>query len=366
MEVENSLIRLREATSVINKATNDAHTKARLAQTWLLQDRLAFPGRKLDSASKSQIRSFGQIRLCGVLHVCWQGRQAIEGAYMICLLYRDVLCIATAGKVDAVYDIRACINIHKGKIEDPDDGRAREEAEWRQQLSTRNKDEDEGVINAYTTLGLDIKGFGSIFGKPGSVARRISIHRATTVGARLSQNQVILKNTSVKDGTSASFSVNRSQSLLSTQRTPVLAPDRSERARLEALVSDVWSHWALPFPGMTTRSRSEQLMRASASSMMRKFGASGLANSLGKKSSANRQRARSDTFSADDDPSNEGDADSKISFKFKSNEVRPKSYGSKSIKARLGRLDKAGEKSGRNLWRGERDCSGRSLRGMFG
>lgn len=42
---------------------------------------------------------------------------------MICLLYRDVLCIATAGKVDAVYDIRACINIHKGKIEDPDDGR---------------------------------------------------------------------------------------------------------------------------------------------------------------------------------------------------------------------------------------------------
>ncbi|KAM3457901.1 hypothetical protein NHJ6243_007657 [Beauveria neobassiana] len=45
MEVESSLIRLREATSIINQATDDANTKARLEQTWILQDRLAFPGR---------------------------------------------------------------------------------------------------------------------------------------------------------------------------------------------------------------------------------------------------------------------------------------------------------------------------------
>ncbi|KAM3566758.1 hypothetical protein ARSEF4850_000292 [Beauveria asiatica] len=45
MEVDSSLIRLREATSIINQATDDANTKARLEQTWILQDRLAFPGR---------------------------------------------------------------------------------------------------------------------------------------------------------------------------------------------------------------------------------------------------------------------------------------------------------------------------------
>ncbi|KAF1730183.1 Phosphatidylinositol 3,4,5-trisphosphate 3-phosphatase ptn1 [Beauveria bassiana] len=241
MEVESSLIRLREATSIINQATDDANTKARLEQTWILQDRLAFPGRKLDSSSKSHIRSFGQIRLCGVLHACWQGSRAIHGMYMICLLYRDVFCLATAGKVDAVYDIKACINIHKAKLEETDDGRAREESEWRGHLASSAKDEDEGVVDAYTTLAFDIKGFGSVFGKPGSVARRISIHRATTLGARLPHNQVILKNTSVKDNTSTTLPINRSQSLLSTQKTPVLAPDRSERARLEALVSDVWS-----------------------------------------------------------------------------------------------------------------------------
>lgn len=49
MQVESSLIRLREATAIINKATDDANTKARLEQTWLLQDRLSFPGRVRDT-----------------------------------------------------------------------------------------------------------------------------------------------------------------------------------------------------------------------------------------------------------------------------------------------------------------------------
>ncbi|KAM3483745.1 hypothetical protein MY8738_002795 [Beauveria namnaoensis] len=242
----------------------------------------------------------------------------------------------------------------------------REESEWRGHLASSAKDEDEGVVDAYTTLTFDIKSFGSVFGKPGSIARRISIHRATTLGARLPHNQVILKNTSVKDNTSTTLPINRSQSLLSTQKTPVLAPDRSERARLEALVSDVWSRWALPFPGMSIRSRSEQLMRVSASSVMRKFSASGFANSIGRKSSGPKQRARTDTLSGDDDPSDDADADSKYSLKLRPNEGRSKAYRSRSLKARLGRLDKASEKGGRGLWRGERDCSGRSLRGIFG
>lgn len=104
-------------------------------------------------------------------------------------------------------------------------------------------------------------------------------------------------------------------------------------------------------------------MRVSASSMMRKFGASGLATSLGRRSSGTKQRARSDTFSGDDDPSD--DADSKRSLKLKA-EARPKAHRSRSLKPRLGRSDKLAEKSGRGLWRGERDCSGRSLRGIFG
>jgi hypothetical protein len=42
MEVEDALIRLREATAEINRATNDARMKATLERTWTLQDRLVF------------------------------------------------------------------------------------------------------------------------------------------------------------------------------------------------------------------------------------------------------------------------------------------------------------------------------------
>lgn len=45
MEIDSTLTRLREATGEINKATNDAHVKATLEKTWLLQDRLMFPHR---------------------------------------------------------------------------------------------------------------------------------------------------------------------------------------------------------------------------------------------------------------------------------------------------------------------------------
>jgi hypothetical protein len=43
MEIENALIRLREATAEINRATDDARIRAVLEKTWILQDRLAFP-----------------------------------------------------------------------------------------------------------------------------------------------------------------------------------------------------------------------------------------------------------------------------------------------------------------------------------
>lgn len=42
MEIENVLIRLRETTSEINRATNDPRMKATMEKTWILQDRLMF------------------------------------------------------------------------------------------------------------------------------------------------------------------------------------------------------------------------------------------------------------------------------------------------------------------------------------
>ncbi len=125
----------------------------------------------------------------------------------------------------------------------------------------------------------------------GTIARKISIHRATTVGPKSPLCQVILKNTSVmRDAPPSSgpgSQINRSQSLLTTNtRIPVLAPSRGERARLEALLSDVWTRDILPFPGITARSRSEHLVRASASSVMRKLSVVSITSSFTKRSAS--------------------------------------------------------------------------------
>ncbi|KAH6853744.1 hypothetical protein B0I37DRAFT_440845 [Chaetomium sp. MPI-CAGE-AT-0009] len=325
MEVENTLIRLREATIEINRATNDSCTKLILEKTWILQDRLAFPDRQIDAASRTRIRSFGHIRLCGALHVCWQTKDGASGQYMVALLYRDWLCLATAGRIDQIYTIQACIALGNIKVEETDNGRGlqchsvlhswkivflsdnqlyeliltacspKEELEWRTQLrssqTTSSKDQDQMQPDIFGFLSLNIKSLGTVFRKPGTIARKISIHRATTIGPKTPLYQVILKNTSAtRESPTTSDSntaINRSQSLLTTNsRVPVLAPARAERARLEALLSDVWTRDVLPFPGISGRSRSEHLVRASASSMMRKLSAVSITGSFSRRSAS--------------------------------------------------------------------------------
>lgn len=73
----------------------------------------------------------------------------------------------------------------------------------------------------------------------------------------------------------------------------MLAPPRGERARLEALLSDVWSREILPFPGMTMKSRSENLVRSSASTVMRKLSVASFASSFTKRSASSAQKNQS-------------------------------------------------------------------------
>lgn len=123
MEIENTLVRLRETTAQINRATDDARVKAVLEKTWLLQDRLVFPDSKLDAASKNRVRSFGHIQLCGVLYASWQSKDGVQGQYLVTLLYKDWLCLASASKFDLIYSLQACIPLNQIKVEAVDNGR---------------------------------------------------------------------------------------------------------------------------------------------------------------------------------------------------------------------------------------------------
>lgn len=148
------------------------------------------------------------------------------------------------------------------------------------------------VPNLLTTTSLELKALAPVFGEAGTLARRLSIQRAATVGTRVAPCQVIIRNThkpqdsqEMKVPSAAAATINRSQSLLTTHRVAVLAPKRSERVRLEQSLADVWTRDTLPFPGMTV-SRGGNIIRASAGSLARKLSLASIHTPFAKRSAS--------------------------------------------------------------------------------
>lgn len=171
---------------------------------------------------------------------------------------------------------------------------ALEEAQWKKHLINLSAKASQSQFDGhaispeqYSMMSLDIKSIGSILGQPGTLARRLSIQRTATVGPRTNVCQVFIKNThALSDGVDSppppiNHSVGRSQSLLSTNRTPVLAPKRVDRIRMEQDLVKVWTRDLLAYPGMAGNPHH---LRASASSMIRKLSRASLTSGFSKRS----------------------------------------------------------------------------------
>ncbi|KAI9892962.1 MAG: hypothetical protein M1814_000846 [Vezdaea aestivalis] len=360
-ELEKVLYRLRETVREINRATDDPVTRNRIERTWLLQDKLTFPEQvsKMDDqlirstmryrlltqpplSQANTIRLLGHVLLCGALHVAWQGPEVVQGQYLLCILFKSVILIASASKADQKFQILAGMKLADTKMDSTTNGRGavfdkfipavanevpglqcynalyswklvfemdnrlyemifsacsrKEETEWRSRIQDRCRiesmnsyDRRSGVHIMFPVLALNMTPMASLSGQPGSVARSISVHQATAESPSADTNQVVIRNThalkeaqhpsdnnSTSGPNSPAKSVSRSQSLLSTNRIPLLTPRRSERVRLEASAADLWSRDIIPFPGMSVR-KGEHLIRASASSVMRKLSMASIA-----------------------------------------------------------------------------------------
>ncbi|OCL09815.1 hypothetical protein AOQ84DRAFT_375486 [Glonium stellatum] len=270
-------------------------------------------------------RLLGHALLCGVLHVAYQSNDRVKGQYMICVLYKSCLVLATTNRVFTPYNVVAAIALANGTVEEPDNGRGlqcytaqhtwklvfesghrlfeiilsacsqKEQEEWKKHLRDRialeTHDLTEGrstIQDMFSFLSLDLKSIGPIFGQPQNPVRRMSVHRSATMGPKMSLHQVIIKNTQAQKSpepgqSTISLPVARSQSHLSTNHIPTLAPRRAERIRLETALSEVWTKDILPFPGMATR-RAENPIRASANSVMRKLSMASIASNFSKRS----------------------------------------------------------------------------------
>ncbi|KAJ8070172.1 hypothetical protein OCU04_000564 [Sclerotinia nivalis] len=312
--VETTLFRIKELHKTMNSAAGNHQKVTTMSRTWLLQDHLVFTSQP-ESRSRDKIRTLEQNHLCGVLHACWQTKDTvaghnITGQYFIALLYEKFFVLAQpSGNQDEVYAIQACIPISELGVEDVDNGKglqchtaphswkivfehisqlfeiimsacsAKEELEWKSRLIDRSGKQCDSTVQQEMTasLSLDIKPMGTIYGKPGTIARRKSIHRATTMkGQTTIPRSVIVRNTSATiepslSSSASQLSINRSQSLAGPHRPTILAPPRTERVRLETMLADVWTRDIIPYPGMGSKPHREHTVRASASSMMRKI-----------------------------------------------------------------------------------------------
>ncbi|KAI9705989.1 MAG: hypothetical protein M1836_005395 [Candelina mexicana] len=322
-ELEKVLHRLRETAREINKATDDPAARVKIERTWLLQDRLIVQDQPTQNLT---LRSLGHVLLCGVLHVAFQTSTGVRGEYMLCVLYKSCLLLATTVPLGYTFTVEALISIADLHIEQADNGKglqchtalytwkivfesdhrlyemilsacsAKEEEEWKTGLLERSAVEGQETFDdranwqdVFSSMSLNVKPIAKVFGQPGTLARRISVHRATTVGPRSNLCQVIIRDThTMRDNgewqPAMSSPIARSQSLLSTNRIPVLAPKRADRVRLENALADVWTRERLPFPGMGAR-RGDQLI-TSASTLMRKLSMVSITSTFSKRSTS--------------------------------------------------------------------------------
>jgi hypothetical protein len=335
-ELEKALFRLQETIREVNKAKDDPRTRRLIEITWQLQDRLIFQEQTISRALV--FRLLGHVSLCGVLHIAFQTPEPrVKGQYMVCVLYKSCLVLATSSRFQTQYTVVASIGLANASIEESDNGRgvqchtaihtwklvfehnhrlhelvlsacsSTEEEIWVTQIRERIVCETHNFVEGqvpmqdmFSSLSLEMKSLGPVFGHADSLVRRMSVHRAATLGAKNNTSQVIIKNTQAQKSldTPPTFSpstVTRSQSLMSANHVPTLAPRRAERIRLETILEDVWTKDVLPFPGMSNR-RVENQIRASANSVMRKLSMASIASNFSRRSPSfsSTSNARSD------------------------------------------------------------------------
>ncbi|KAK4503551.1 hypothetical protein PRZ48_004466 [Zasmidium cellare] len=302
---------LRVQLSEICQRTNEAKenpTKLRtLETTCLIGDRLSFSGQVPKSVF---LQLLGQVNLCGCLYIAYRTRDRIKGCYAICLLFDSYLLFAAAEEDQPKYRILAAIALANATIEESDNLKglqchtaphswkivfehaarmyeiicvacsATEADAWRSHIAEKIETQAAAVMAAKASvfelsspMTSEMRSIGKAFGKPGSFVRRMSVHRAATIGPTTDLNQVIIKNTqSMKEmhenESQVSLKIPRSQSVATPSHVQTLAPRRAERHRLESILSDVWTKNILPYPGMVRRS---DPIRASANHVIRKF-----------------------------------------------------------------------------------------------
>lgn len=157
----------------------------------------------------------------------------------------------------------------------------KEEVQWKDNLlkqadiSGHRPSEAMPDLRRYFMTVLELKPLGTMVGQPNNPTRRSSIHGSLTMTMRPEVVHLVVKGTRAPPQPGQTPKpeepgVTRSQSLMITDRTAILAPKRQERIRVERSLSDIWTRDVLPYPGMS-QGKGDHNIRTSAGSLMRRL-----------------------------------------------------------------------------------------------
>lgn len=123
-EIQKVLLRLREMTDEINKATDNRQTRQLVETSWALQDRLVLEPHLIAHSAPSIIfHLLGRVIMCGALHVAYETKDGVKGQHMVCVLYRSSLLLASANHSSTTFAVVAIVPLLNGEIDEPDNGR---------------------------------------------------------------------------------------------------------------------------------------------------------------------------------------------------------------------------------------------------
>lgn len=164
---------------------------------------------------------------------------------------------------------------------------ATEEEVWRSKITEciaeESKDYDEyssTKLNIIPVVISDIRSLGHVFGRPGTLARRQSLHRPRSTPLPKS-DVIIINNTHALSeviGSKSTSGLSRSASVLHAGQMTVLSPKRTERNRIESKLTDVWTRDQLAYGLMA----SGGVRRRDTSNLMRRLSAVSLVSSARK------------------------------------------------------------------------------------
>lgn len=203
----------------------------------------------------------------------------------------------------------------------------KEEVAWRKNILDRASAESRDYheysstnLDLFASMNSDVKPIGTIFGRPGTLARHQSLHRSGS-DPKSDVVNVIIKNTHALSEVICSYpsapSLNRSVSVLSMNRVTIFSPKRSERTSIEAKLVDVWTKDILPFGLMNPGIRK----RADPSNLIKRLSVVSLVSTVARKSMHSLQSYGS-----------QSEASSIQSLESRENDVGQKAAG--SVKSR--------------------------------